>query len=314
MKKNTKIKEILKSLAIFAVIASIALMITTPALAQNVEETIGQIGQQAGYNTEQAGHSEASYEPGASTITSAIYFVVDLFKYIIGTIAVVVIIASGVRLVTATKQIEEISSQQKENIKYALIGLIIVVVTDVMVKQVFFGEAGEVYRSVSDAQMAAERGTEQIRGIYNFIEIFIGVLAIFMIITAGIRLVTSAGNEETITKSKKQIMWAILGIVLVGISELLVKDIVFTEQGEKLPDLARARKLIVDLTNFVSAFVATVAIAYLMYGGYLYVTSAGREDSLEKAKKVLFSAVLGIIFALGAFALVNTFIKFEVPT
>ncbi|HLG25341.1 MAG TPA: pilin, partial [Candidatus Gracilibacteria bacterium] len=237
----------------------------------------------------------------------------DLLKYGMGTIAVIVIIASGVRLITAGKQIEEIAGQQKENIKYALIGLIVIMMADVLVKEVFFGEQGEVFRSEADAQMAAERGTEQIRGLYNFIEYFIGAIAVLMIVISGIRMVLSAGNEEILGKTKKQIMWAIAGLVLVGVSELLVKDIVFPEQGSQLSDVNRARELIVNITNFVSAFIATVAIAMFMYGGFLYVTATGKEDQTAKAKKVLMGAAIGIVIAMAAFALVNTFVKFEAP-
>ena len=43
------------------------------------------------------GHDEASYEPGASNITSAIFFVIDLIKYRKGTVAVIMRIAIGVR-------------------------------------------------------------------------------------------------------------------------------------------------------------------------------------------------------------------------
>ena len=142
-------------------------------------------------------------------------------------------------------------------------------------------------------------------------EIFVAALAVIMLVYAGLRLVTSGGNEEVSGKMKKVITWAIAGMVLIGVSELVVKDIVFPEQGTQLPDVVRAQQLIVNITNFISGFITTIAIAMYMYGGFLYVTAVGQEEQTGKAKKVLFAATIGLIIAMAAFALVNTFIKLD---
>lgn len=314
--KNKKL-GLVKSFGLFLLILNLALLICVPAYAQDadLEGTLREIGGQTQLPSyEGTGHSESSYEEGASGITSAILYVVDAIKYLMGTIAVLIIISSGVRLITAGNQIDEIASKQKENIKYAIIGLIIIIVADVMVKQVFFGEEGEVYRSVADAQLAAEAGAEHLRGIYNFIEIFMGAIAVLMIIFAGFRLVTSGGNEEVQTKSKRMIMYAAIGLIVIGVSEFVVKDVVFPEVGERISNTERAKELIVNFTNFVSGFVATVAVAFYMYGGFLYVTGAGNEEQATKAKRVFIGATIGLVVALAAFALVHTFIRLEPVT
>ncbi|HMR01419.1 MAG TPA: pilin [Candidatus Gracilibacteria bacterium] len=339
--QKSEVKHFFKSLIVYLSLVSTLLTFAVPAFAQDtqpstgtdtqtsqtqgdgqssstvegsgfLQNSLGQINEGAnlpGFET--AGHAQASYAFGASNITSAIFYVVDLLKYLLGTVAVVVIIASGLRLLTAARQVEEVSTQQKENLKYAVIGLLIIIVADTMVKQVFFGEQGEVFRSQADAQLAAERGTEQLEGLYNFFQIFVGVIAILMIIISGVRMVASGGNEETMSSSKKSIMWAVIGIVLIGISELVVKDIVFPNQGSSLPDTQQATALIVSLTNFISGFIATAAVIAFMYGGYLYVIAAGREDQAGKAKKVFMGATIGLLLALAAFAIVNTFISLD---
>lgn len=309
--KNNR-KKIIFSFILFTLILGNLLLFVSPALAQTpTSKTVTDIGSKTGLPSFDTGHADASYEPGADTITSAVLFAVDLLKYLTGAVAVLVIISSGVRLITAGKNIEEIAPKQKETLKFAVIGLIIIILVDTMIQQVFFGESGEVFRSQADIQLAAERGTEQIRGLYNFMEIFVAAIAVVMIIYAGLRLVTSGGNEEVNGKMKKTITYAIAGMVLIGVSELIVKDIVFPAQGTELPDVVRAQQLIVNITNFISGFIATIAVAMYMYGGFLYVTAVGKEEQTGKAKKVLLGATLGIILAMAAFALVNTFIKLD---
>lgn len=316
MANNTQ--KLISSLFLFLTITTVVLLISASfadlAAAQPKDvgtalSEINKTSQLPGF--EASGHADSSYEPGAGGITSAILYVVDLFKYLIGTIAVLVIISGGVRLITAGKNIDDIAEKQKENIKYAAFGLLTIILADEMIKQVFFGEQGEIFRSQADIQMAAESGTEQLMGVVNFLEIFVGVLAVLMIIVAGFRRVVSAGNEDAITKSNKSITWALGGLVLVGLSEFIVKDIVFPRQGATLPDVNAANAQIISLTNFAAGFVATVAIAMMMYGGYLYVLGATNEENATKAKKVFIAAIIGLLLALGAYAIVNTVIKVE---
>lgn len=318
MIKNKKIRNILKhvgSFALFLLITVVALQINDMASAQTVEDTLRQINQGAdlpGFET--GAHADASYEEGASNITSAILYIVDLLTYGMGTIAVAVIVLSGIRLITSGKQIEEVASKQKENIKWAASGLVVIMVAQVLVKQVLFGESGELFRSEADSQMAAETGRDLALGIANFLSYFAAAIAVLMIILQGMRLLSAQGKEESVEKAKKTIMWAVLGLILIGIANVAVFEIFFPDEGSTLPDTQRAAKLIIDITNFISGFIATVAIAMFMYGGYLYVISSGQEDQGEKAKKVFIAAAIGLLLAMGAFALVNTFIEFEAPT
>jgi hypothetical protein len=304
--------DLAKSLMLFLLIASVVMSFTVPAFAQDIGSVLEGIGTQTGlpgFGT--SAHANASVESGASNITSAIFFVVDLVKYGLGAIAVIMVIFIGIKLITTGKNIEQSAPKMKEALKYIAIGLIVVMIADPLVRQVFFGEAGEVYRSETDAILAAQRGSEQIRGLYSFIEIFMGVVAVLMIIIYAVKMVTSQGNEETIKKSQKGIMWAVAGIMLIGVSELLVKDIVFPKEGSTLPDITRANELIVTITNFASGFISIVAIAMYMYSGILYFTAGEKADLAAKAKKVFFGATIGLLVAMGAYAIVNTFIKLE---
>jgi uncharacterized membrane protein len=182
-----------------------------------------------------------------------------------------------------------------------------------MIKAIF-GEKGETLQSTATSKLAAQSASDIVKGLYNFMEAFIGVLAVFMIIVAGFRLVTAyTKSEEQITKARKQIMWAIGGLVLVGLSELLVKDIIFPKTGSELPNIVGATSTIITLTNFASGFIAVISIAMIMYGGYTYVLALGDLAKVQKGKKIVMGAVIGLIIAIGAYAIVNTFVTLQPP-
>ncbi len=69
------------------------------------------------------------------------------------------------------------------------------------------------------------------------------------------------------------------------------------------------RRLGNTIINFFLYFLGFLAVAMVIYGGILYVTSGGEEGQTEKAKKVLLYAIVGIIVILLSFAIVNTVIS-----
>ena len=44
-------------------------------------------------------------------------------------------------------------------------------------------------------------------------------------------------------------------------------------------------------------------IVLMLYGGYLYLTSLGKEEQIKKAKQLIVSAVIGVVIVLAAYAI-----------
>lgn len=66
------------------------------------------------------------------------------------------------------------------------------------------------------------------------------------------------------------------------------------------------RGIVLTIVNFFLTFLGLLAVVMVIYGGFLYVSSAGNEENVNKAKKILMYAVIGIIIIVVSFALVNT--------
>lgn len=252
----------------------------------------------------------AAQDAGLSGVLGILTQIIDILKWIMGAIAVIFLVYTAGKLITAGEEVDDEYTKAKKSFFYIGIGLFSVFAIDVFINNVFVLSDGNFLGSVEEAKQAARIGSQEIRGIYNLFEIFLGIVAVFMMIYNGFRLVANAGDDDMIEKAKKNIIWAIVGIVLIGISEVFVKDIIFVDQGQRF-DLNRAKELLVQITNFASGFIATIAIVMFIYAGYLYIISSVEEDNTEKAKKIVFSAVIGILIAGGAFAIVNTFVQFE---
>ncbi len=60
----------------------------------------------------------------------------------------------------------------------------------------------------------------------------------------------------------------------------------------------------INVVKWALGFVSLVAVSYLIYGGYLWLTAAGNEQRVEKAKQVILQAVIGIVIIILAWAIV----------
>lgn len=58
--------------------------------------------------------------------------------------------------------------------------------------------------------------------VINFFIGFVGVIALVMLVLGGYYLLTSNGNEELVTKGRKSVMYAIIGIVVIVLSYAIV--------------------------------------------------------------------------------------------
>ena len=56
----------------------------------------------------------------------------------------------------------------------------------------------------------------------NLLSIIVGIAAVVMIIIAGLRYVTSGGKDESVKGAKNTILYAIIGLVIVALAQIIV--------------------------------------------------------------------------------------------
>ena len=69
----------------------------------------------------------------------------------------------------------------------------------------------------------ASQGIESIAStVINLFSVVVGVVSVIMIIFAGFRYVTSGGESGNVTNAKNTLIYAIVGLVIVAIAQLIV--------------------------------------------------------------------------------------------
>lgn len=64
--------------------------------------------------------------------------------------------------------------------------------------------------------------TNVVKNVINILSIVIGVTAVIMIIIAGLKYVMSAGDTSAIASAKHTVLYAIVGLVIVAMSQVIV--------------------------------------------------------------------------------------------
>ncbi len=110
------------------------------------------------------------------------------------------------------------------------------------------------------------------------------------------------------------VMFAVMGAGLLLATHIpeahaaLIGDDNIQGVAEATNNATSARALARTIVNFFLFFLGLVATIMVIYGGVLYVTAAGNDDQVGKAKNVILYAIIGIVVILLSFALVNTVI------
>lgn len=59
--------------------------------------------------------------------------------------------------------------------------------------------------------------------IVNLLSAIVGIVAVIMIIVGGLRYITSGGNDTSVTGAKNTILYAIVGLVVVALAQIIVR-------------------------------------------------------------------------------------------
>lgn len=88
------------------------------------------------------------------------------------------------------------------------------------------GTRGNLFGPVPDIGGVSASGTAEIReGILSVLDVILGfmaLIAVIVVVIAGIRLVISQGEEQEKDKAKKTIFYAIVGLVIILFAQAII--------------------------------------------------------------------------------------------
>ncbi len=97
--------------------------------------------------------------------------------------------------------------------------------------------------------------------------------------------------------------------IFIAGNSLAVDPVTQGDVGSNIPTASNPSAPFSDqlamVLNILLALASTVAVLFIIIGGYTYITSAGNQDRQKKAKEVLIGAIVGLVIIILSFGVVN---------
>lgn len=68
--------------------------------------------------------------------------------------------------------------------------------------------------------------TNILKAVVNILSIVVGIVAVIMIIVGGFKYITSGGSESNVSGAKNTILYAIIGLIIVALAQIIVRFVI----------------------------------------------------------------------------------------
>lgn len=298
-------KNVLKKIFIIIGILTLGLVITTPAFADD--------GQSGSYNCNEFLGLKAWYcdvvfpedqEDLAPVITQIAGNILNDIAVIAAYLLIGYIIYGGYLYIFSSGEPGK-TAAGKNTITRALIGLAITAFAKIIINSIGLAIGMNNNSDFNNTNCVYETcvNGNAIANIINWVIGIAGFVAAIYVVIGGIGYITSSGDSSKLQKSKNTILYSLIGLGIVGIS------LIISNYGREIINSANQGDdisvPIVALLNSVIGFLGVVALAFVIKGGFGYVTSTGDANKLKNAKDTILYACIGLIICALAFAIIN---------
>jgi len=149
---------------------------------------------------------------GTEAFSNEVYGLVHFIEALMGTIAIFMIVISGIRTIVAQGEPDEIG-KQRHAVLYIIAGLLLTALDEVVVKNFFIVPTQKQYDQISQSNVVAVIDT--LANVTEFILGFVGIIALGALIYGAGMMVMNYGDEEMAQKGKTIIKNAVIGIIII---------------------------------------------------------------------------------------------------
>lgn len=153
-----------------------------------------------------------------------------------------------------------------------------------------------------------------INPLIRLLELLTSVFFLAMMFFAFYRMISSNGAEDKIKTAKMTIIYAVVGFIVVRFAKAIVEAVYGTAKCTQIvgwiiqinggncinpAKIEWSVQIVIDIINWLNSFVGIVVVIMILYAGFIVFTSAGDEEKLKRAKKIiLYVAIWMIVLAI----------------
>ncbi len=162
-----------------------------------------------------------------------------------------------------------------------------------------------------------------INPLIRLLELLTSIFFLAMMFYAFYRMVTSNGAEDKIKTAKMTIIYAIIGFIVVRFAKAIVEAVYGTAKCTQVvggiiqindgncinpAKIEWSVGIVINIINWLNSFVWIVVVIMILYAGFIVFTSAGDEEKLKKAKKIILYVAIWMFVLVVNWLLLTFFI------
>ena len=231
----------------------------------------------------------------------------DFLKKVMVPIAIILVAYSGIELFLSFQNDEKMN-QKIKSLTGILVGFLTMALAVNFVDWIIFGKEGEILRGVLDPAEFAQRGFQEVSGLFDLFTSFAVIIAVAFIVYNAITLIMAGGEDEgQLSEIKKRILYSVIGLVLLVSIRPIIE--VFTNNGQLvMPEIRGTISIVAKWLNFILGFIGVFAVVAMIYAGIQMIIHFGDDAQIESAKKVMTAAGIGLVLAFSSWVIVYYFV------
>ena len=239
---------------------------------------------------------------------------VDIGKKIIAAVAVVVLLWSALTLVTAGGSDDKVGTA-KLGVVWSLLGLIMMLMLNTAIFDIFYGgrniDTAGVLTNGAGMDTSIKNATDLVVAGMNWAQAILIIIAVVFLMLSGFKMIAALGNQEDITKQKTVFLWIGVGVVVMLINRVIVQSVIYSYVFKNYkvtyePDADAGIIAIMRVVKYFLVRLAVGAFVAFVYGAGMMITAYGDDERVSEGRKIIFSAIIGIILILVSYAMVAT--------
>lgn len=296
--------NLLKQTILYTLFLTLVLSLLSTLAPMSAQEVVG-----SGNLLVEVAHAGSEFQPktvvkdipkfkgatGEKQLESGIKMVTGWVKYLIGAIAILMIVIGGSMYVTARGDDAKMT-KAKTTLVFAAVGLVVVALAEPIQNAIYSGGKGP----------DVEAAEKIVLGLTAFFSGFLASIAIAAIIFGGFQIITARGDEGKMSIGKRNVLYAVIGLFVAALSDFVVNNVVYPKgRLAGAAEVTEGVRAITGIINWALGFVGVISVALMIYGGVQMMLSRGEESKYIAGKKTLIYAVIGLMVVMISYSIVG---------
>jgi heme O synthase-like polyprenyltransferase len=137
-------------------------------------------------------------------------------------------------------------------------------------------------------------------GILSQVYLIAGIVAVIMLVWAGIQYITSTGDPGKAKTARQNIVYSLTGLAVIICAYAITNFVTSNVNATTSPSALAA-----NITSIGFLAVGILSVLVIIISGIRYVTSAGDPGRAKSARQTLTYALIGTMVAVFAYAIVS---------